>query len=187
MVDGIILAGGKSTRMKTNKMLLTINEHPIIWHTLKSIEPFVSKVIIVTGLYDKEIREALKGENVIFIHNLDYEKGMFSSVQKGIKETSNDFFIIPGDCPFVKPDTFKALLAGKGEVRVPRYLKEDGHPIYISKKYKNEILSMPLDSNLKIFRDSKNYEIINVEDKNIVINLNEFLDYQNIKITEEGR
>ena len=49
MADGIILAGGKSTRMKTNKMLLTINEHPIIWHTLKSIEPFVSKVIIVTG------------------------------------------------------------------------------------------------------------------------------------------
>ena len=46
---------------------------------------------------------------------------------------------------------------------------------------------MPLDSNLKVFRDSKNYEIINVEDKNIVINLNEFLDYQNIKITEEGR
>ena len=41
MVDGIILAGGKSTRMKTNKMLLTINEHPIIWHTLKSIEPTV--------------------------------------------------------------------------------------------------------------------------------------------------
>ena len=37
------------------------------------------------------------------------------------------------------------------------------------------------------FRDSKNYEIINVEDKNIIINLNEFLDYQNIKITEEGR
>ena len=46
---------------------------------------------------------------------------------------------------------------------------------------------MTIASNLKVFRDSKNYEIINVEDKNIVINLNEFLDYQNIKITEEGR
>jgi len=187
MIDGIILAGGKSTRMKTNKMLLDINGHPLIWHTLKSMEPFVSRIIIVTGLYDKEIREALKGEKVTFVHNKNYEKGMFSSVQLAVKETTGDFFIIPGDCPFVKPETYEALLNGNNDVRVPRYENEDGHPIFISKKYKDEIVNMPLDSNLKVFRDSKNYEIIMVKDKNIVINLNEFLDYQNIKLTEEGR
>ena len=100
MIDGIILAGGKSTRMKTNKMLLDFNGHPIIWHTLKSISPYVDRVIIVTGCYDKEIREALKNEDVYFIYNKGYEKGMFSSVLTGVKETRGDFFIIPGDCPF---------------------------------------------------------------------------------------
>ena len=187
MIDGIILAGGKSTRMKTNKMLLDFNGHPIIWHTLKSISPYVDRVIIVTGHYDKEIREALKNEDVYFIYNKDYEKGMFSSVLTGVKETRGDFFIIPGDCPFVDGKTFEAILKGKGKIRVPRVDDEDGHPIYISKEYKDELLSMDLDNNLKSFRDSKNYEIINVEDKNIVINLNNFLDYQNINLTEKGR
>ena len=154
---------------------------------IKSIAPFVDRVIIVTGHYDKEIREALKNENVSFIYNKDYEKGMFSSVLAGVKETKGDFFIIPGDCPFVQENTFKAILNGTGEIRVPRVNGVDGHPIYISKKYKEELLSMSLDNNLKSFRDKKNYEIIDVEDQNIAINLNEFLDYQNIKLAEKGR
>ena len=187
MAEGIILAGGKSTRMKQNKMLLDFNGHPIIWHTINGMKPYVSRIFIVTGRYDKEIREALKDEDVIFIYNKDYEKGMFSSVITGVKETSEDFFIVPGDCPFVSGTTYLALLNGQGDIRVPQYQQEDGHPIYISKKYKDELLDLSLDNNLKSFRDSKNYEIIFVEDKNIVVNLNSLLDYEKIKLTEKGR
>ena len=39
---------------------------------------------------------------------------------------------------------------------------------------------MPLDFNLKLFRDSKNYEIIKVEDKNIVLNVNKMTDFENL-------
>lgn len=180
MAECIILAGGKSTRMKQNKMLLDFKGHPLIWHTIQTFNGLVSKIIIVTGKYDKEIKEALKNENVTFIHNFNYEKGMFSSILTGVKETSEDFFVIPGDCPFVSSETIKIMLQGSGEIRVPAYNGKDGHPIYISKKYKDELLALPLDYNLKLFRDSKNYEIINVGDKNIVVNLNDVLDYQNI-------
>ena len=186
MAECIILAGGKSTRMKTNKMLLDFEGHPILWHTIKSVEPFVSKIIVVTGRYDKEIREALKDEKVTFVYNKDYENGMFSSVLTGVKETSEDFFVLPGDCPFIKKETFEKVLNGKGDIRYPQYQNEDGHPLYISKKYKTELLNYPLDSNLKLFRDSKKCEIINVEDKNIVMNLNEILDFNKLT-TEKGR
>lgn len=186
MAEGIILAGGKSTRMKTNKMLLDIAGHPVIWHTVKSMFPFVNRIIVVTGKYDEEIREALKNEDVTFVHNLDYEKGMFSSVLAGVNLVKEDFFIIPGDCPFVSKETFLSLLNGSGDIRVPNYKGEDGHPIYISIKYKEELLSLGLDFNLKSFRDSKKYEIINVSDKNILINLNNYFDYQNI-CDEKGR
>ena len=180
MTDGIILAGGKSTRMKTNKMLLQYKGHPLIWYTIQSISPFVDRVIIVTGRYDKELREALKDEKVIFVFNKNYEFGMFSSVQTGIKESKGDFFIIPGDCPFVKKETFIKLLNGKGNIRVPQHNGEDGHPIFFKSRFKEEILSCPLDFNLKRFRDSQNYEIINVEDSNIAINLNDVLDFNNL-------
>lgn len=187
MAEGIILAGGKSTRMKQNKMLLDFKGHPLIWHTIQSVKPFVNKIIIVTGKYNQEIRNALKDDGVCFVYNKDYELGMFSSVLTGVRETKDDFFIIPGDCPFVSPNTFKKILNGKGNIRYPRYKGEDGHPIYISKKYKEELLNSSLDINLKIFRDSKKCEIIDVEDKNIVVNLNDYLDYLNIKPTEKGR
>lgn len=180
MAECIILAGGKSTRMGTNKLLLDYKGHPLIWHTVHSVLPFVNRVIVVTGKYDKELRNALKNEDVTIVTNSDYEKGMFSSVLTGVKEIKDDFLVLPGDCPFVSNDTFKKILNGSGEIRYPMYQNLEGHPLYISKKYKTELLSMSLDSNLKLFRDSKKCEIINVEDKNIVMNLNTILDFNKL-------
>ena len=181
-MDGIILAGGKSTRMGRNKLLIDINGHPVIWYTIKSMRPFVEHLIVVTGKYDKEIREALKEEKDLdIVTNHDYEKGMFSSVKTGVNKVRDSFFLIPGDCPFVDKKTYLSLLEGKGDIRVPNYHGEDGHPIYFDIKYKDEILSYPIESNLKLFRDSKNYEIIKVEDKNIVINLNQVSDVINLQ------
>ena len=179
-IYGIVLAGGKSTRMNQNKLLIEYNGHPLIYWTIHSVSPFVNHLIVVTGKYDKEIRDALKNENVEIVTNPDYEKGMFSSILTGVRRMEGDFFILPGDCPFVSKETFLSLLNGKGDIRVPRYKGQDGHPIFISYKYKEELLSLPLDDNLKRFRDSKKYEIIEVEDEKIVINLNTILDLQNL-------
>ena len=181
-MDGIILAGGKSTRMNQYKLLLLYKGKPILFYAIEGMKDFVDNLYVVTGHYDKEIREALKDLDVQIITNKDYEKGMFSSVKKGVEHVGSDFFLLPVDCPFIKKETYKALLNGSGKIRVPSYKNEDGHPIFISFEYKDEILKMPLDSNLKIFRDSKNYEIINVEDEFITTNLNTFLDVEKIKL-----
>ena len=182
MVEGIILAGGKSTRMKQNKMLLDFDGHPLIFYTIQSLLPYVDRLIIVTGKYDQEIRDAIKeNDKIKIIKNEQYEKGMFSSVLTGVKETSSDFLLIPGDCPFVSGATIEKILSGCGLIRVPRYQNKDGHPIFISHIYKEKILSMSLDNNLKVFREQEKYEIINVEDPNIVINLNTISDFINLK------
>lgn len=182
MAECIILAGGKSTRMGTNKMLLDYKGHPLLWYTIQSVKPFVSRVIIVTGRYDQEIRKALKEENVTFIYNKDYELGMFSSVLTGVKLIKEDFMILPGDCPFVNKETFQKILNGTGDIRYPKSDEIEGHPLYISKKYKDELLKFGLDNNLKMFRDSKKCEIIIVEDKNIGMNLNSILDFSRLNI-----
>ena len=180
MAECIILAGGKSTRMGTNKMLLDYKGHPLLWYTIQSVLPFVNRIIVVTGKYDQEIREALKEEKVEFVYNKDYESGMFSSVLTGVKETKEDFMILPGDCPFIKKETFKKILSGKGDIRYPKCGELEGHPLYISKKYKSELLNFGLDNNLKMFRESKKCEIIIVEDKNISMNLNNILDFSSL-------
>lgn len=181
MIDVVILAGGKSTRMKQNKMLLEIEGKAVILNTIDCFKKFAENIIVVTGKYDDEIREYLKGEKLNIVKNFNYELGMFSSVKTGVKEVKNDFMIIPGDCPFVSETTILKILEGKEKIRVPRYHDKEGHPIYFDYSLKDEILNFDCCSNLKLFRDSHKYEIIDVNDKYVVTNLNDILDYTNIK------
>ena len=180
MAECIILAGGKSTRMGTNKMLLDYKGHPLLWYTIESVRPFVKRIIVVTGKYDKEIKNSFKDEKVEFIYNKHFESGMFSSVLAGVKVTRDDFMVLPGDCPFVAKETFEKILNGSGDIRYPKCGDLEGHPIYISKKYKSELLDLGLDNNLKRFRNSKKCEIIFVDDKNIGMNLNSSLDFYHL-------
>ena len=180
MSQGIILAGGFSLRAKTNKMLLNIDNKPLIIHTIEGMRPHVNKIVVVTGRYDQEIRELLKNENVTICFNKDYEKGMFSSVLTGVKAVSDDFFIIPGDIPFVKKETYQALLNVTKKVRYPVYKEKQGHPLFIQKELINELLKEPIDSNLKAFRDRQDKEEIEVNDENILKDIDTMEQYNNV-------
>lgn len=186
MLYGIILAGGYSSRMNTNKALLSVNDKPLVFFAVESMLQVVDQVIVVTGRYHDEINELLKNEkNVEVVYNPNYEKGMFSSVLEGVRHINDNFFISPVDCPFVKLETYQALLKGSKEMRFPRYQGQDGHPLFISKSLIKELLSSSLESNLREFRNSHDYEGIEVNDKNVLIDIDTMSDYLNIK--EERR
>lgn len=181
MAQGIILAGGFSSRTKTNKMCLVIDQKPVIVHTIEAMKPFVTKIILVTGHYDKEIRQIIKEDDKIHIvYNKDYEKGMFSSVLCGAKQIEDDFFIVPGDIPFINAGTYDALLKGTKPVRYPVYQGKEGHPLFIKKELLNELLKQDIESNLKAFRDKQDKEAISVDDKNILRDIDTLEDYQNV-------
>lgn len=181
MIEGIVLAGGKSTRAKTNKMLLNIKGKPLIFHTIDSLKNHIDHIIVVTGRYDQEIREALKDRNDIeIIYNPIYELGMFTSVKQGVRATTNDFFIIPGDFPFISSNTFSQLSKGKKLIRVPTYLNEDGHPIFISQLLKEALLHESDNSNLRIFKSKYDVERIPVDDPFILTDIDTIEDYKNV-------
>ena len=166
MAQGIILAGGFSSRTKTNKMSLMINHKPILVHTIESMRQFVDKIILVTGHYDQDIRSFIKeDEKLQIVYNKDYEKGMFSSVLCGVQFVDDDFFILPGDIPFIRAVTYDALLKGTKPVRYPTYKGQEGHPLFIKKELKESLQKEGLDSNLRLFRDKQDKEAIEVDDK----------------------
>lgn len=181
MAQGIILAGGYSSRAHRNKMTLKFDGVFVIEKAIDSMMPFVEKVFVITGFYHDEIGNLLKNkERVNVIKNEHYDKGMFSSVQVGASHVDDDCFILPGDCPLVSPETYKNLLNGKGNIRVPSYYGKIGHPIFISKKTMAELRAFSPSSNLKIFRDAHDYEIINTSDKYILLDIDTIEDYQNL-------
>ena len=42
--------------MNTNKMLLEYKGHPLIWYTINGMKSVASRIFVVTGKYDEEIR-----------------------------------------------------------------------------------------------------------------------------------
>lgn len=186
MAQGIILAGGFSSRTKTNKMSLMINHKPLLLHTIDSMRPFVDKIILVTGHYDQEIRNIIKeDEKLQIVYNKDYEKGMFSSVLCGVQFIDDDFFILPGDIPFISACTYEAILKGTKPVRYPIYKGSEGHPLFIKQELKVSLLKEGMESNLRIFRDKQDKEVIEVDDKFILRDIDTIEEYKNLQKERE--
>lgn len=178
MAQGIILAAGHSSRAQTNKMLLAYKGKPLICHAIEGMLPFVSHIYVVTGKHHQEISKAVQPmSNVSVVYNERYEEGMFSSVLAGVAKVSDDFFILPGDCPLVGPETYRNLLHGTKPLRVPAYLGTTGHPLFLEAVLKSELLAEPRSSNLKVFRNRHDYEIIKTEDPQILTDIDTIEDY----------
>ncbi len=181
MASGIILAGGLSSRAQTNKMSFLFDGKPLLQHTIDSLEPFVDTIYLVTGHYDQEIRSFIKeSPKIKIVYNQDYQKGMFSSVLTGAREVNDDVFILPGDIPFIKKETYQALLNGSLDVRCPIYQGKEGHPLFIKKELVKELIKEPIDSNLKLFRNKHKLEKIEVNDKNILKDIDTVEQYKEI-------
>jgi len=187
MAQGVILAAGYASRAMTNKMLLPIENQSMIERAIEGMKPFVSMIYVVTGHYHESISAHLKNNPLVkCIYNPSYEQGMFSSVLVGVKETSEDFFILPGDCPFVSQLTYEKLLSGTKQIRVPNFKQRNGHPIWIAKALKNELLDEPIISNLKAFRNYHNFEMISVDDPNVLVDIDTQIEYESIINQNKG-
>ena len=180
MVDGIVLAAGFSSRAKTNKMTLEYKGKPLITHVIETISLVCDRVIVVTGHYRDEIELLIKNRSdVVLVHNDNYAQGMFTSIQKGVYATENDFFIVPGDYPLIKPNTYQSLMAAKGKIRVPSFDNRLGHPIFFDKHFKDLILNTSC-TNLKAFRNEHPFTIIEVDDPGILIDIDNMEDYNTL-------
>lgn len=185
MIEGIVLAAGYASRSKTNKMALAYQGKAIILHTIETMKMVCDRVIVVTGHYHREISDLLENlEGIDIVYNSDYHQGMFSSVKKGVAMVRNDFFLIPGDYPKVQASTYRKMLDVQGDIIVPSYNHRLGHPIYFKQKYHDEILNTD-KTNLKAFRNAHPFNILNVDDPGVLVDIDDLIDYQRMLKEEE--
>ncbi|MFW6285405.1 MAG: nucleotidyltransferase family protein [Bacillota bacterium] len=181
MAEGIVLAGGYSSRVNANKMALIYHGKPLILSTIEAMKPHVSRVVVVSGHHHGSLRLLLKGmPEVTLVKNPNYDEGMFSSIKVGMQHTNGDVFIIPGDCPMVNPKTYEQLKKGDQPIRVPAHEGKRGHPIFIASTLRNALLQAPNSTNLKTFRDAQGFETIAVDDPGILIDVDTKEDYDRI-------
>ena len=186
--DSVVLAAGYSSRAGSDKMALTIGNRTILERVIDTLGGICGKIVVVGGHHQESTAEILKKyPNVTMVINKDYDSGMFSSVKRGVSEMNNDFFLVPGDYPLIKQETYKKLMECTGDMVVPVYKERKGHPVLIRQSLIKGILSEPIDSNLKVFRDRQKVEYIEVDDEGILWDVDTQEDLYEIRKKAEGR
>ena len=179
-MEGVILAAGKSSRMAENsKMTMDLNGRTVIERSIDSLSPFCSRIIVVTGFHSEAVRESAGHcRDVIFVHNPDCEKGMFSSLRMGLQRTEAErVLILPGDCPFITHEVCEKLLQSKRDIVLPAYQGKNGHPVLLSRRAIEGLLADEHCQSLQEYICANKAEIIAVDRPEILWDIDTPEDY----------
>ena len=181
---GLILAAGESRRMGYPKALLRYREENFLDTLIGLLAARCSPVIVVLGAKAEEIR-ARVARPATFVINADYQRGMTTSMQCGLRAVPGDaarvlFTLV--DHPAVSGDTLDALLGGGGVVRVPRFKGRRGHPIVFSKCLIGEFLRLPETSVVRdtVREHAAETEYLDLDDPGIVADIDDLDAYRGL-------
>jgi CTP:molybdopterin cytidylyltransferase MocA len=153
----VVTAAGSAERFGGRKLLATVDGEPLLDRTIRSLlDGGVSQVIVVVGRDDRAELErdvnAMNDARVWPVENPAPERGMFSSIQEGIKEVSGEvLLVLPGDMPYVRPETVRLVLDTwqlRGGVVSPKYNGKRGHPVALPLGLRDEIRATPVTATL---------------------------------------
>jgi len=158
----IVLAGGLSTRMKQFKPLLPLGGGTVTDRVIDTFLKAGADVYLVAGYRRDDIAAGIKKREITIVYNPDYEKGMFSSIQAGVRRLPpgyRAFFILPVDIPLVQPATIRRLMQAAGEnpgkIIYPVHNGKRGHPPLIPQEFARDILGWGKGGGLKAVLRSK--------------------------------
>ena len=185
-VEGIILAAGFSRRAGAFKMELPFGEKRLIQQVVEGMRQSCPRIIVVGGFKIERVIEMVNiYPEVRVVLNKEYERGMFGSVQEGVRHVTGDlFFIMPGDHPLITTDIYRDLIHGlmsagpAYDIAVPVYKDRKGHPVLLRKKTAEELLKEPIDSTLKKFIQRKGFAPVNVDKDCILKDVDTMEDYK---------
>tara|TARA_B100000214_G_C23970594_1_gene629912 strand:+ start:1060 stop:1671 length:612 start_codon:yes stop_codon:yes gene_type:complete len=150
-VSATILAAGGSKRMgNDNKLLLLVNEKPIIYKVCNVVlESNFNQVILVTGYQSHKLVKVLPKGIKNIVYNENWEDGMMSSINIGMSKLDDEIdgnMIILGDMPLIQTSTINKLIDqfkkyDGNHVIYPLYNGKQANPVLFPKKYFSKILN----------------------------------------------
>lgn len=192
VLNSLLIAAGLSSRMGEFKPLLPFQNESIIISIINKLLPFSSNVFIVTGFKEKEIISAIEkyfpksvlDDKIVLVSNHDYEKGMFTSLQAGLRKAKECDWILYHfiDQPQLPQNFYTDFITqtdDKFDWIQPAYNKRKGHPVLIRKSLFENILGTEENSSLKVVSNIKNIskKIWNCNYKDVLVDIDTPEDY----------
>ena len=163
MIEGIILAAGRSRRAGVFKPAHLHRGRPLLLHAVEGLLPWCERVLVVAGHRRAEVAALVAGiPRVDVVVNPDLDSSMFGSLRlaaAALAPGGDGFFVLPADCPLVCPTVYHALreaFAAHDLARpvVPEYDRRGGHPVLLPAAARIAILdALPRTTLRDLLRD----------------------------------
>jgi molybdenum cofactor cytidylyltransferase len=183
-VEGIVLAAGCSNRTRPDcKLAFMLGGLTVLERSIRSMKPFCSRVFVVTGAYRDLIEDIVNRlEGVVPVYNPHFSAGMYESVKTGLRAAAADkVLILPGDCPFVGSKVYAALLAEKGDIILPEWRRQTGHPVLLTRAIVLELLCDDRYESLRQFIAAHPHKRVAVDDAGIFKDIDTLEEYRQVQ------
>ena len=175
-VTGIVIAGGKSSRMGTNKALMKYSGKMLIEHAISIIEPLSNQIIISSN----EPLLQLKYNNITDKIN---DVGPIGGLYSCLMESNTNFnIVIPCDAPHIESNLYKLLIENSENVDavIPRLPNGKLEPLVAC--YSKSIIPV-IESSI----NSGDYKLVNLLSKLKVkyIDINNINQFKNINTPKD--
>ncbi|NNF01599.1 MAG: molybdenum cofactor guanylyltransferase [Bacteroidia bacterium] len=181
----IILAGGKSSRMKTDKGLIDISGRTLVQHVIDNTASITANQMIISNRYEYQ-----KFGLPVF-SDIIADKGPAAGVATGLQNSTTDLNLISTcDSPYINNDLYFEMLdhLEDHDVIVPRYNKRL-YPltaVYRRSCYKTIMTCINAnDLSMKSILSFLNTKILNIEKGSALDNPRNFLNINTVSDLKE--
>ena len=190
-ITGVILAGGKSSRMGVNKSFLELGNQSIIERIVDLMKSFFSEVIIITNTPDE-----YKFLNLPLYKDIYKWKGPLAGIHSGLLNSKTEQnFVISCDVPLMNKEMIEYIIEYKSDKPI-KFCEAAGYHQPLVGRYSKKILkeiekfisnNEMSDKSFHCFLKSVDAEIIHPEKllfykDELFFNLNRPEDYENLKL-----
>jgi molybdenum cofactor cytidylyltransferase len=190
---GLIPAAGRSRRMGTPKLLLTLNGKTILEHVVSAVRSAgVQEVVVVVAPDAEDLAQlALKaGAHVARLteqtpdmratcqFGLDWIEGHFQP------SSADHWLLLPADHPTVRPEVIRSLMQAMNghSIAVPSFQGRRGHPTLLHWRHVDGIRKMPAGQGLNVYIRHMGVETLEVDwpSEEVLRDLDTPEDYQRL-------
>lgn len=181
----LVLAAGKSSRMKTIKQLLKINDRTLVDIALQEAKKISENVFCVLGANSEIIKEQITTKSVNFIKNHQSQKGLSTSIVEGIKHLENKYeaiLIMLADQPEVDQNLLENLinlhLKNPSKMIATSYKTNKGVPAIFPKLYYTDLKKLTGDIGAKKIINTNLSQVVVLNIEKPLIDLDNPKDYK---------
>ena len=130
-ITGIILAGGKSSRMGTDKGFLMLNNKSFMQHSIDALTPLVSEIIIVSNHNNYDAFGLKRIEDII------EDAGPLAGIYSGLIASKTKYnLVLSCDIPLINSDVLARLISGIDNTSEVIQIESNGRKMPLIALYK---------------------------------------------------